>query len=512
MRADDELDLDRIASLRIETQAAIEGDVREREQEIEQQVGRVEGAGAKVRFAQIWAAYQYRCLLDEATAECRAELPEHSCAVLVGMHESGLATMISSQQAAQLANDTCSRGNRNVCFRIAAFYERSALRRAAWLLRAAELYELGCDRGHALSCERLLLLQPPENAQARVSELRARATRLTDALCDHGDPEECFQMAVRMRQHAQGIADAAPRALEMTGRACSRGSSAACNALGMAYEQGLDVSKSTSTAAAFYRRACDLNNGLGCSSLGLLLEVGAGLPQSPRQAVELYARACELSNPNGCNYLCWARYEGRIVTRSLPEAASACAKGCDLSDSNSCTLLAWFHHVGAGVVHNDGEALELGRRACDGGDVAGCSNLAELLTQLPGVRRDERKALALFEAACDQGSESACANLGLMQELGIQMQPDPERAMRLYRKAAPSRAPDGYYFADELWSYCNLRDGRACTLLGTLTRYGLGTTRDLARSRFFLGKACTLGDEWGCVAAGRVSAAGAVGR
>jgi uncharacterized protein len=504
MNAGDALDLDAIEAIRKETDAAIEYDTKLREPFIVQQVGAREAPAAVQRFKAVWTRMQYGCLLQEAKAECAAEVPEHACAVLVGMYERGIGTARSQAEATKIVQEECTRGRRSVCYRIGAFYEHAARREPLYSGRADETYTRGCERGEPLSCDRLASRHEDGiEASSRIAGWRARGESLSAELCDHGEPQACFETAERYAREGEGTPELTARVREMLRTACARGAAPACNALGECFEFGTCAPRTLETAAGFYRRACDLDNGLGCSALGMLLEAGKGLPRSPQQAVELYGRACELGNPNGCNYLCWAKTEGKVVRRNLTEAAVACRKGCDRSDSNSCTLLAWFHYVGAGVDQDRNRALELGGMACAGGDLAGCSNLGEMLTISKGAARDESRAVDLFRKACQQGSESACANLGLMHEMGIAVGADRKRAIELYRAAAPPRPKGGYRLAEDLGSFCSLRDPRACTLLGILTRHGIGVGQDPARSAFFLGKGCTLGDEWGCAAARR---------
>ncbi|MBI5531306.1 MAG: SEL1-like repeat protein [Deltaproteobacteria bacterium] len=501
MVAGDRLDLESLEALRADTEAAIERDARARDDIIVQQVGQAEAPEAKRRFRQVWTRYQYRCLLQEAQAECTAEVPEHACAVLVGLYQRGIGTPRAQDKAARIVEEECTRGHRGACFNIGAFFEHAARREPLYSDRADEVFTRGCARADPLSCDRLAARhEDGVGPSQRIADWRSRAGDLAEDLCDHGDPQACYDTAVRYTREGDGVPELNDRVREMYRSACSRGLATACNAIGECFEQGTCAHKALETAAAFYRRACDLNNGLGCSALGMLLEAGKGLPKSPQQAVELYARACELGSAHGCNYLCWAKVEGKAAARNLPEAAAACQKGCDRNDGNSCTLLAWFHYVGAGVERNDNRALELGTLACGGGDLAGCSNLGEMLTVLRGARRDEPRAAELFRAACDEGSESACANLGMMYEMGIVYEADRQRALQLYRRAAPSRTKSGYKLADDLWSFCSLKDPRACTLLGILNRHGIGTVHDVSRSAYFLGKGCTLGDEWGCAA------------
>ena len=501
MVAGDRLDLDSLEAIRTDTEATIERDARMRDEIILQQVGPGEAPEARRRFRQVWTRYQYRCLVQEAAAECTAEVPEHACAILVGMYERGVGTVRAQDKAIAIVQEECTRGHRGACFLIGSFFEHAARREPLYNDRADEVYLRGCSRGDPLSCDRLAARhEDGVGSSQRIADWRIRAGDLAEDLCDHGDPQACYDTAVRYTREGEGVPALTDRVREMYRSACSRGLATACNAIGECFEQGTCATRTLETAAGFYRRACDLNNGLGCSALGMLLETGKGLPKSPQQAIELYSRACELGNANGCNYLCWAKVEGKAVRRNLTDAAAACQKGCDRNDGNSCTLLAWFHYVGAGVERNDNRALELGSLACGSGDLPGCTNLGEMLTVLRGVRRDEPRAAELFRSACDEGSESACANLGLMYEMGIVHEANRQRALQLYRKAAPSRSRGGYSLAEDLWNFCSLKDPRACTLLGILNRHGIGTGQDASRSAYFLGKGCTLGDEWGCAA------------
>ncbi|MBE0488330.1 MAG: sel1 repeat family protein, partial [Halomonas sp.] len=114
-----------------------------------------------------------------------------------------------------------------------------------------------------------------------------------------------------------------------------------------------------------------------------------------------------------------------LVARNIPPAYYEMAK---------------LHDDGLGVERDPAEAARLYGRAIEWpSPIRGQAslNLAELYLAGDGVERNERLAFHLLDQAVKEGVERAEPTLaGLLAEGGEQIGPDPERAQRLYERAA----------------------------------------------------------------------------
>lgn len=285
-------------------------------------------------------------------------------------------------------------------------------------VRAAELYQKGCDGGNGDldSCTGLGSLY---RKGAGVPRDPARAAELYQKACIGGeeDFEGCTWLGI-LYNDGIGVPRNPVLAAELYQEACDGGAGDldGCSQLGDLYRKGAGVPLDLARAAELYQKACDggEEDFGGCTWLGNLYKDGIGVPRNPVLASEMYQKACDdgAGNLNGCTWLGNLYEEGIGVPQDPARAAEFYQKACDggVPDIDGCSWLGNLYQEGTGVPQDPARAAELYQKACVGGetDFDGCRWLGILYWEGLGVPRNPVRAAALFQRACDGGNRSAC--------------------------------------------------------------------------------------------------------
>lgn len=188
---------------------------------------------------------------------------------------------------------------------------------------------------------------------------------------------------------------------------CEEGIAVSCVRLGVQYELG-SISQQKE-AARLYRRGCELHNPVGCKGLARMYAEGRGVAESYGEAVRLYHRAAELTREE-------------------------CRKG----NRVYCLALGLSYANGDGIPQDCKEGIRLIREGCTNGLALACSDLGERYEEGKQNRclaKDMDLARHFYGAACSlQGGSDACLRLGEMYEKGIDVTPDPVKAIGFYLK------------------------------------------------------------------------------
>jgi len=219
---------------------------------------------------------------------------------------------------------------------------------------------------------------------------------------------------------------------------CAANDPAACNALGVAYEDGAGVPVDLGKAAAAYENACAKRYSLSCNNLGAMYRDGRGVVSDLSRASELFERACDLDGACSLLGALFERGKGRPV--DVVQANALYRKGCDVGDLSSCRNLGWNLMEGAGGDKDPVAGVELLRRACDGSQQQApypdaCARLGNAYADGDGVGRDDSKAVALFVRACELGLADACLGAGLAYRRGQGVPKNTRLSLELLGKA-----------------------------------------------------------------------------
>lgn len=251
------------------------------------------------------------------------------------------------------------------------------------------------------------------------------APSLASAQRGCANDDDCFDHAVRAAERGDHAF-----ANQLYGRLCDRDVEAACNNLGVAYEEGLGVPADPERSVRLFKRSCRQGHARGCANAGRLYREGApGLRPQPDLARRLLRSACQQRNALGCMHL------GQMLEAAgaYEAARGRYQVGCEEGGFVSCHSLAMLYARGLGVPQDRAAARELlieqcragfdrSCRAeqdlgCEDGDAAACFRRGRRLVEAARVAgvapTDGRVAL---QRACDAEHAGGCHALAQLAE------------------------------------------------------------------------------------------------
>ena len=343
--------------------------------------------------------------------------------------------------------------------------------------------QVQCEKGDAISCERLaaLLVPPPQ-------------------------PEP-----LPTPEPGGGMAPA-PVAVDEPVRASSSSASSSDAAMG---DIGVAGGAPSGEAKAALVKSCDLGSSRGCAQLGRLLLAGG---DEVARAMKLLDRACQQGEAAACNSAADAYWHGpRGVKKSVPRALKLLTRGCNGGDPIACTNAAVLYSGSDGVKKDDKKSLDLSMRACAGGVATACGNAGSRYELGMGVPRDPKQAASLYARACRKDA-ATCIRMAILHQTGQGAAKSPGKAKELFGKSC--RAPGSLRIiscwvekevlggaggerasADEIQRFdtmmrqqCEQGSARGCAFMGILSLVG----GKEAAGRASLARACKMKDPWAC--------------
>lgn len=305
---------------------------------------------------------------------------------------------------------------------------------------------------------------------------------------------------------------------------CDKGNTGSCDALGVMFAQGKNVSANAVEAAKLFVKACKGGESNGCYNLAIALYNGSGLPVAKDKAHVLARKACLDGHAQACGMAARQYHFGDGVPEDLTNAAKLYLQACKGGDKSSCSELGVMAHAGQGMKQDDRIAAGLFKMACDGGASIGCSNLGYLVEVGKGVKQDARLAAAIYEKACRENT-AECLWWGVAHQTGLVGKVDMKRAATEWRRTCDASKAAGATSSGQLiacglvttllgdkqpmdmnflqqavkvWqASCQSGDMRDCAQLGVAV-LALGN-KPLAKKTFEV--SCKGGDVWGCAMA-----------
>ena len=222
------------------------------------------------------------------------------------------------------AKQVCEERSPRACSILGNFYQ-SGTGTPADTLRAADVYQRGCDAGDADSCAQAAVLPKFSTQTAKAQELLQRA-------CDLGSTYGCkrlgdiankageFEKAARIYEltcglsdfqvgcpqiasayfDGRGVAKDEARARKLLEDACEEGAVMVCHALGTRLRNGKGYVANPVEALRVLDKACGLGWGASCMAVAEMLESRAnGIASDPVRAKQLREQACKL-DPQLC--------------------------------------------------------------------------------------------------------------------------------------------------------------------------------------------------------------------
>ena len=297
-------------------------------------------------------------------------------------------------------------------------------------------------------------------------------------------PESTGQWVSQDKPEDQRLREEA--AADAAQRACDAGDSAACSALGWAYQKGEGKPQNRPVAELLYRDACNAGVGEGCLRLGqLLMTLGMDFPAD--EVTLALERGCRLGALEACNEQA-ERLLGRRDDRAAVAAGEALLREtCERRDISACGLVAERERNAA----EQAERLALADRQCRSGDGDACHEAARLSLDWedrPGPLTNGYRTLG-----CEAGNAASCIDRGQTM-LAEGADPDTRAAALVFFDRACRLATDTCDQAEQvraeprLSAQCEGGDFAACRDLGLMLRSG--PLRDWPRALGLLGKEC----------------------
>ena len=151
---------------------------------------------------------------------------------------------------------------------------------------------------------------------------------------------------------------------------------AGCNAAGVGYAEAADAGDDDrAMAARLFQRGCDFGYGAACNNLGLAYQDARGVPQDYELAMTAFARACSLDVAEGCSNKGTLYEHGHGVAANLGDARRLYSLACRRGSPLGCSNLGVLYAEGRGVEADDAAAARLFVEACRAGSEVGCTNL-----------------------------------------------------------------------------------------------------------------------------------------
>ena len=278
---------------------------------------------------------------------------------------------------------------------------------------------------------------------------------------------------------------------------CNKSSDKDCVTVSMLYRMGIGQPVSLSKAFGWSFIRCKRHD-KGCKTLpkGLdkaLLESG----KDDSGKVKLLKMLCTKKLGYACLLMGLAHERGRYQSRTnLLKAIPYFKKACLYKNSFSCHYIGALSSEGLGMEQDEKVARAHFAKACMLKNGRSCLELAKTFWGF--TDRYCFPARLLHKQACEYGAKSACA---------FTCRPSLDAKTDLFAKyQVKPGGPVGRLFLSSIIDVqhdCAGKKGRACTLLGWLSRQQIGGTKDESEANRVFEQACTLGDPEGCILRGR---------
>lgn len=386
--------------------------------------------------------------------------------------------------------------------------------------KALKYLEKGCELDNAKSCENLVFYFSEKNEKRNL----AKAFKYSKKACQLDNVKGCFIIGL-MYSTGTGATLDLNKANEYIDKCCKLSPSFCTKHAKASLEKNKSPNDFELTKFKkedheleylLLEKACKYQDGEGCFEIGLNF-----FSKNPEKYIEWISKGCDLKDDLSCLGL------NVLFKYTNPhKALEAVKKGCKNEGEFSCSILADYYKKGIYIEKNIDKAFSLYQKSCDSNIAFACTNLAELLEN----KRDKNKAnniIDILQKACDLEDGAGCIFLGFMNERGLEITKDINKAQELYTKGNTLNANSCVYNDDaraclflglsykkgygfeidnklaSTWynKACSLNNDYACTFLGELYQYGEGVKKDKNKANNYFIKGCILGDPDGCAQA-----------
>lgn len=231
----------------------------------------------------------------------------------------------------------CDAEDAEACFDLAVNYERG-IGREKDTVRAVELYDENCERGHLNSCQNLAVSW----IRAGGEQDAARAVAMFEKLCDGGYKTACVDLGDRLIK-GRDVARDVDRGIAILDKACRTGDGYACAFYGQALAMPSGSISDARLAYDVLKRGCALGSGRAClfAARGFKKSTEVTLTDEERQtlagrALSLFETKCRSSRAGrACGMAASILREGDAGHTDLAAARELKSLGCEY-DSRVC--------------------------------------------------------------------------------------------------------------------------------------------------------------------------------
>ena len=386
--------------------------------------------------------------------------------------------------------------------------------------KALKYLEKGCELDNAESCGNLGLYYGKNNENRNLE----KSFKYSEKACNLNDPDGCLIIG-SMYYTGTGATLDLNKGNEYIDKCCKLNPSTCTGSAKYLLEQkkspkDFELTNLKKEDNAFeyslLEKACKYQDGEGCFEIGTNF-----FSDNPEKSIEWVSKGCDLKDDFSCLWLnIYFKY------KNPHKALEAVKKGCEKEGKFSCSVLADYYKKGIYIEENIDKAISLYQKSCDSNIAFACTNLADLLDK----KHDKNNAnniIDILQKACDLEDGAGCIFLGFMNERGLEITKDINKAQELYTKGNTLNANScifnddaraclflglsykkgyGFEINNKLASTwydkaCSLNNDYACTFLGELYQYGKGVKKDKNKANDYFFKGCILGDPDGCAQA-----------
>lgn len=386
--------------------------------------------------------------------------------------------------------------------------------------KALKYLEKGCELDNAESCGNLGLYYGKNNENRNLE----KSFKYSEKACNLNDPDGCLIIG-SMYYTGTGATLDLNKGNEYIDKCCKLNPSTCTGSAKYLLEQkkspkDFELTNLKKEDNAFeyslLEKACKYQDGEGCFEIGTNF-----FSDNPEKSIEWVSKGCDLKDDFSCLWLnIYFKY------KNPHKALEAVKKGCEKEGKFSCSVLADYYKKGIYIEENIDKAISLYQKSCDSNIAFACTNLADLLDK----KHDKNNAnniIDILQKACDLEDGAGCIFLGFMNERGLEITKDINKAQELYTKGNTLNANSCVYNDDaraclflglsykkgygfeidnklaSTWynKACSLNNDYACTFLGELYQYGKGVKKDKNKANDYFFKGCILGDPDGCAQA-----------
>ena len=233
-----------------------------------------------------------------------------------------------------------------------------------------------------------------------------------------------------------GVDKSSEKAVECYHKSAEQGNARAQNNLGVCYTKGQGVERSYTEAVKWYRKSAEQGHAYAQVNLGWCYANGRGVEQSYTEAVKWYRKSAEQGNVSAQCNLGWCYANGQGVEQSYTEAVKWYRKSAEQGDVDAQNELGVCYAKGQGIDQSYTEAVKWYRKAAEQGDATAQYNLGGCYKRGKGVEQSEVKAVEWFRRAAERGDVDAQNELGVCYAKGQGIEQSYTEAVKWYRKAA----------------------------------------------------------------------------